>query len=71
MDKIVRVVKLPSTVRGITVPDKDGVYNIYINKDMAYNMQVKTYYHETTHIENNDFCDCQPVMVLEGRVRYK
>jgi hypothetical protein len=71
MDKIVRLIKLPLTVRGTTVPDSDGNYNIYINRDLSYEMQLKTPQREIIHIEGNDFYSSTPVAVLENKVKYK
>ena len=71
MDKIVRLIKLPSTVRGMTVTDSDGNYNIYINKNLSYEMQREAYQHEMAHIEEDDFSSNSSVAVLENRIKYK
>jgi len=70
MNKIIRVIKLPTTIRGLTVPDPDGNYNIYINKDISHEMQLETLIHESEHIENDDFNNTEHVTVLEEKVRY-
>lgn len=70
MNKIIRVIKLPTTIRGVTVPDSDGNYNIYINKNISHDMQIKTLIHESEHIKNDDFSNPEQVTVLEGKVKY-
>lgn len=70
MDTYIRYIKLPVSVRGLTIPDENGNYNIYINKYLSQEMQQKTYFHEITHIENNDFEIQIPVKIIENRVKY-
>ena len=67
MDMIVRIIRLPLTVKGITVPDESGNYNIYINKDLSHETQVDTYIHELNHIENDDFYADKPISVIEKK----
>jgi hypothetical protein len=71
MDNIVRCIKLPYRVKGMTVSDEHGNNNIYINKNLSYEMQIEALKHELEHIKNNDFCSYSPVEVLESRVKYK
>ncbi len=70
MDSFVRLIKLPLSVKGVTIPDKDGNYNIFINKNLSYEIQVDTYIHEINHIENTDFYKNCPVQVLENKAKY-
>ncbi|MGI6629369.1 MAG: hypothetical protein ACOX4H_02330 [Bacillota bacterium] len=70
MDKIVRLIKLPASIRGLTVTDPDGNYNIYINRNLSHEMQVITYLHESAHIDNGDFESYAPVNFLEERIKY-
>jgi hypothetical protein len=58
-------------VRGLTVTDPDGNYNVYINRNLAYEMQAKTFLHENKHIKNNDLYSDGPVAALEQRVNYR
>lgn len=46
---------MPLTIRGFTVPDENGDYNIYINSDLSDEAKAETLKHEKLHIENNDF----------------
>lgn len=39
MSLIVRPIGMPCSIRGLTVPDSDGNYNIYINVQLNYEMQ--------------------------------
>ena len=55
MDYIVRYIDLPITVKGTTVMDYDGFYNIYINSRLSYEEQKKTIAHEMEHIVRGDF----------------
>ena len=68
---IVRVVGLPSTIRGLTVPDTEGNYNIFLNKNLTYEMQVDTYQHEFNHVRMGHFCSTDPVVVLEKKAKYQ
>ena len=52
---IIRTIPLPSTVRAFTVADESGDYNVYINSQLSFEQQQKSFRHETVHIENGDF----------------
>lgn len=68
MEIIVRLLSLPPSTRGVTVPDQDGNYNIYINQNLTYEMQLTTYLHELEHIKNNDFQSDKPVAQIESKI---
>ena len=51
----VRLLALPMTIRGVTVTDDEGDYNIYINSSLTPDQQKLVLKHEMTHIERNDF----------------
>jgi len=70
MDRIIRIINLPESIRGFVIPDQDGVYNIYINAKMNFEMQRITYQHEINHIKNNDPYSDLPVVELEDIARY-
>ena len=56
----IRIIALPHTVRGITVADENGDYNIYINSVLSPDQQKLVLKHEMTHVKRNDFdsfCD--------------
>lgn len=68
MGIIVRLLSLPPSTRGVTVLDQDGNYNIYINQNLAYEMQKQVYIHELKHIKNNDFQSDKPVAQIESKI---
>ena len=70
MNTITRLLKLPPSVRGLTITDPDGNYNIYINQNHAHEMQVETALHEFAHIKNDDFHKDKPVAILESKAKY-
>lgn len=55
MNYCIRLVELPTAVKGVTVMDKDGFYNIYINSNLLYEEQKKAIAHEMAHIARGDF----------------
>jgi len=70
MNTFIRLIDLPVTVRGLTITDSDGNYNVYINQNMAYEMQSRIFLHENNHIKNNDLHSNHPVTVLEQRAKH-
>lgn len=68
MGIIVRLMPMPPSLRGVTIPDPDGNYNIYINQNLAYEMQRKTYLHELEHIEKGHFNSDKPVSEIESKM---
>lgn len=54
--------KLPLTVKGVTVLDSDGNYNVYINILLSYDTQQKATKHEIKHITKEHFYDFEPVI---------
>ncbi len=51
----VREMKMPLTIRAFTLPDANGDFNIYINKDLSDTAKKKSLEHEKLHIIKNDF----------------
>ena len=68
MGIIVRLLPLPPNTRGVTIPDPDGNYNIYLNQNLAYEMQIQAYLHELSHIKENDFQSDKPVAQIESKI---
>lgn len=64
---IIRVVSLPYTVRGVTIPHPDGTYNIYINDKYSVETQNKILQHELRHIKNFDFDNFDNIRFIEQR----
>lgn len=61
----IRGVELPPTIRGVTVTDSDGNYNVYINLLLSDEAKHKAVNHELIHIKNNHFENFDPVIVNE------
>ena len=65
-DIIIRLIKLPGAIRGYTCPSFDGIYNVYINKDLPSEMRDEVIRHEIDHIKRNDFISDRKVPELEA-----
>ena len=61
----VRLLALPMTIRGVTVTDDEGDYNIYINSSLTPDQQKLVLKHEMTHIERNDFDSFSDIFEME------
>ena len=61
----VRLLALPMTIRGVTVTDDEGDYNIYINSSLPPDQQKLVLKHEMTHIERNDFDSFSDIFEIE------
>lgn len=60
-----RLIDLPTTIRGYTVRDKEGDYNIYLNTRISQEARLETYEHELKHIEQGDFQRCTKADLIE------
>lgn len=58
---------LPMSVKGVTIPDYDGYYNIYINAKYGIDIQNRTLKHELQHVENFDFENFDSIRLVESR----
>lgn len=67
-DVLIRYIPLPPFVYGQTLLDPNGDYNVYINVNLSYDMQVKTLEHELEHIRNNDFEIERPISEIERKI---
>lgn len=66
MDRVfVRLVALPAHVRGFTVTDENGDYNIYLSCTLSERQRSRTYRHELGHIARADFEKTDPVFMIE------
>ena len=52
---IVRVVELPDGIPAFTLPDVDGLYNVYINEKLDPFSREKALEHELEHIRKGDW----------------
>ncbi len=66
MDNVyLRFVSLPATIKGLTVQDEAGDYNVYINSRLTHEANQQTLQHELRHISNNDFQKLSHVRDIE------
>ena len=61
----IRLVRLPSTVYGVTVKDENGDFNVYINSDLSKSAQDRAIEHELKHIRRGDFYSDENITILE------
>lgn len=65
----VRLIKLPTTIKGSVVKDENDDYNIYINSLISHTEQKKTLEHEMNHIRSNHFYDERSVAEKEAEAQ--
>ena len=54
-DYFVRLIRLPVKVEGVTVPNSDGTFSIYINSLLSQEKQNEVLEHELRHIRAEHF----------------
>lgn len=64
-DIYIRGIELPLKVKGVTVLDENGDFNVYINISLSFTMQRQTTNHEIKHIKLQHFFDFEPVIYNE------
>lgn len=64
-DTYVRLIPLPRKVEGVTLPNDDGSFDIYINSRLSPAEQQKTLEHELRHIRQEHFYVDLPVSAME------
>ena len=64
-DTYVRFISLPARVEGVTLPNDDGSFDIYINSRLSPAMQQETLEHELRHIRHDHFYLSVPVSRME------
>lgn len=65
-DYFVYMVSLPKKVEGVTVPNDDGTYTVYINADLPECVQQAALDHELEHIEYDHLYSNKPIKVIEA-----
>lgn len=71
MDAVIpRIIDLPVTIKGMTVKDSEGDYNIYLNARLGAEDRVKAFRHELEHIKNGDFYSDLPVSEKELNIPF-
>ncbi len=64
-DYFVRVVDFPPTVEGVTVPNDDGTFDIYLSSRLSPARRKECLEHELRHIFRDHFYSERPVEDLE------
>ena len=67
---IIRLIDLPHTVKGMTVLDEEGDYNVYLNARLSGEQRVVAFRHELEHIKNGDFYREDSVGEKERRIPF-
>jgi len=62
---IVRYIPLPYTIYGVTLPNDNGDFSIYINSNISDQKQKEAVEHEIKHIELDHFYNEDPVRLNE------
>ena len=65
IDYYVRPVALPIRVEGVTVPNDDGSFSIYINSLLSEEKQKNVLRHELEHIKKEHFYIDMPIERME------
>ena len=65
-DYFVRVIELPRAVRGVTVPNDDGTFSVYINSLYDDGIQRETLEHELAHLARDHFYKAGSIAVQEA-----
>lgn len=65
IDYYVRNIALPKTVEGVSVPNDDGTFDIYINSLLPPEKQSEVLAHELNHLESEHFYVDIPVRLAE------
>jgi hypothetical protein len=64
-DVFIRFVPLPIEVEGITIPNEDLTFDVYINSNLCRRKQEETMEHELNHIKKDHFWSINPVWMNE------
>ena len=71
-DYFVRLVELPRTVNGVTLPNDDGTFDIYLNRLLTDDEQKTALEHEIEHIIQDHFYnDVKPLRQIEAEADKK
>ena len=64
-DAYIRLVSLPPRVEGVTLPNDDGSFDIYINARLSPARRQETLEHELRHIRGDHFYLDMPIARME------
>ena len=65
-DYFVRLVELPPSVLGATLPNDDGTFSIYINSRLGDAARRETLQHELEHMARDHFYRSAPIAAQEA-----
>lgn len=67
LNAYVREADLPYGIRAATVPNSDGTFDVYVNRNISEEAQRSTLEHELNHIESDHFYrPTSPIQVIEA-----
>ena len=64
-DVYIRYVPLPPHIEGVTLPNSDTTFDVYINSLISQDRQLESIRHEIRHIKKNHFYSCVSVVFNE------
>ena len=70
-DHFVRLIELPRAVRGVSVPNDDGTFSVYINALCDDETRRETLEHELAHLARDHFYKGGPVALQEAEASGK
>ena len=62
---VIRGIEMPIAVQGVTLPDANGDFNVYINTKCSDEQRRQVADHEIKHITLDHFYNDDPVIVNE------
>ena len=65
----VRLIPLPPRVEGVTLPNDDGTFDVYINARLPLIRQAEVLAHEIGHIRRGHFYDEAPAWENEAEIK--
>ena len=67
----VRYIEAPMVWHALTVLDRDGCFNMYVNQDMDKAAEERTVWNELDHIENGDFYSDHSGSLIEQLQKFR
>ena len=64
-DVYIKIIELPLKVKGVTIPNSDGYFCVFINSKLSKEEQQLAINHESMHIKLNHFYNNKPIFVNE------
>lgn len=61
----VRLLKLPHSIKGVTTPNNDNTYNVFINEELSDSARRSVLNHELNHIKLGHFCTLVAIAEIE------